>query len=688
MPPMISFWRCLSLCLGWGVVFGLGGGCSLGSDEIALPTEAPVGADAIEELPIALRCENVDDVDCVQNRYYRTCRRVGAFLEPVVEDCEAQDLVCDARKGCAECIEGAQRCRDCTLEDGTDCDGQVIEVCNAEGTAYEPAGVCKLSEGNACDASGQCANACALAERSQSYVGCEFFAVDLDNAALDATNNAAAQQYAIAVANPHNVAVTIQVEVNDSPVGESVSARVLEERTVAPNFLEVLPLPQREVDGSSVGGLNDGTHTALTSQAYRLTASHPVTIYQFNPLDNVNVFSNDASLLLPTSALDTYYTVVAWPQTIGDSDDPGLDFDATSSEEDLRGFLSIVGTEADTQVEVQFGEGVVQVVGAGPIPAAGPGDTISVDLGPYDVLNLETQGTLADFTGTVVNATRPVAIFVGSEASDVPLFSDYSTRQCCADHLEEQLFPDSTLGGGFIIGKMPLRTAALNGAAPEGESLGVAAAVESERVRVVAVGSGETRVRTTLSAPDDDFVLGQRADRILEVREDLRISANGPIAVLQALPSQGVTGIPRDYPGGDPAIVAVPPREQFRTDYIFLTPDKYAFDFVTLVGAADAVVELDEVPVTEREGCVRTTLAEQLVGEGDDVVRFEEAVVYRCQLSFPEVTLAPLSQVLPGEQNDGVHRVTATEPVGIVVYGFDSFVSYAYAGGLDLQRLQ
>ena len=48
------------------------------------------------------------------------------------------------------------------------------------------------------------------------------------------------------------------------------------------------------------------------------------------------------------------------------------------------------------------------------------------------------------------------------------------------------------------------------------------------------------------------------------------------VAVLQTLPSQQAVGIINDYPGGDPAIIAVPPVEQYRTNYVFLTPEEYA----------------------------------------------------------------------------------------------------------------
>ena len=663
--------------------------CTFGDDRIELP---PLELGDGSGGAFTFRCETLSDVSCAGTSHL-TCRRQGEFLEVVEERCGDRGLVCDVQKGCAVCIPGSRRCQSC--EDGdSDCDVQRVQVCNASGDAYDNEELCSLEEGDVCS-SGVCANACSVSERERSYVGCEFYAVDLDNAAIDDLNNAAAQQFAVAVANPHPIAITVRVELNSAEVGDEPKVELVEEREVPPNWLEVFALPQREVDGSSVDGLNDGTHTALTSNAYRFVASHPVTLYQFNPLDNVDVFSNDASLLLPTSALGRDYTVVAWPQTIGKSEEES-NFDATSADQDLRSFLTIVGTEPATAVTVTLGANIVRLAAGGPVSDSGPGDVVRVMLGAFDVLNLETAGTSADFTGSHVSASAPVSIFVGSEASDVPLAEDYSSRQCCADHLEEQLFPDNTLGNNFIVGHMPSRTHALALAGADAGGLGIAQVVETERVRVVAVREGQTRVRTNLPAPDDSFVLSTTEDRILVADQDFRIVADGPVAVLQALPSQGVTGIPKDYPGGDPAIVMVPPVEQYREQYIFLTPDKYAFDFVTVTAPIGTRIRLDGKLLDERDGC---TIDELVVEQGDasptqaggDVdarpSTLESATVYRCQLSFPVVTRAPSSQVLPGMQDDGVHRLQADRPVGLVVYGFDSFVSYAYAGGLDLEPL-
>ena len=87
------------------------------------------------------------------------------------------------------------------------------------------------------------------------------------------------------------------------------------------------------------------------------------------------------------------------------------------------------------------------------------GSTVHVTLGAFDVLNLETDVAGADLTGTVVESSRPVAVFAGAEAANVP-FVD-GTIVGWADHLEEQLPPDRTHGTRFVVAPMPSRTAAV-----------------------------------------------------------------------------------------------------------------------------------------------------------------------------------------------------------------------------------
>lgn len=551
-----------------------------------------------------------------------------------------------------------------------------MHACTDDGDAWERKETCDPTEGEICE-DGLCVDACERAQLQRSYVGCEFFAADLDNAALDDTNDASRQQFAVVVSNPNTAPVDVSVEINHAEPGETPDTEVVASAAVPAGDLEVFELPRRELDGSSADGLNDGTHTALSSNAFRITSSLPITAYQFNPLANVDVFSNDASLLLPTSAWDERYTAVAWPQTIGDSENPDQDFDPTSRTEDLRSFMTILAVEPDTHVEVRLGKDVVKVVGQpGVIESRGPDETIEATLGAFDVLNLETQGFNADFTGSTVDADKPVGVFVGSEASDVPMFGTYATRQCCADHLEEQLFPDVTLGTRFLVARMPPRTVALNDAL--GGAQTVAEVNEPEWVRVLAVADGETTVETTLPFPNDRLTLNPHESTMLRADEDFAIHADQPVAVLQALPSQQVVGIPSRFPGGDPALVIPAPIEQYRRDYILLTPDKYAFDFLTITAPKGTRIRLDDAPLPET--CETGPIAAP-PGSKDGV----EWEVHRCQLSFPEVTPPPNVQIKDGDQDDGVHTVVADQEIGVVVYGFDRFVSYAYAGGLDLE---
>jgi len=64
----------------------------------------------------------------------------------------------------------------------------------------------------------------------------------------------------------------------------------------------------------------------------------------------------------------------------------------------------------------------------------------------------------------------------------------------------------------------------------------------------------------------------------------------------------------------------------------------------------------------------------------------ETYVVHTCQLGFPVIDpngQAP-DNFQPGTQNDGVHVVESDRSIGVLVDGFDRYVSYAYAAGTEL----
>ncbi|UJR81801.1 IgGFc-binding protein [Sandaracinus amylolyticus] len=660
-------------------------------------------------------CLSATSEACLGDVHY-SCEADGEFLRPVVENCADEGKTCADGLWCVTCRPNSGGC---------DEQGNAV-VCNDDGSGWEVIDECDIEHGEVCDL-GSCRNLCEVALTRRSYLGCEFFATDLDNAALGAGRDASAQQYAVVVSNPGNYPADVVVEIDTGAFGGETVPVIVAEQRVLPGDLEVFELPRRELDGSSsmtpcaadaecqsateacwcsggspvgtpgatdcrcrnaagANGLNDGTHSALTAHAYRVRSSLPIVAYQFNPLDNVGVFSNDASLLLPTSGIGERYTVVGWPQTIADSTDPDEDFDPSRTDEDLRAFLTIVGTQPDTQVSITLGAEVRNVVGLPGEENYGPGDVIELELGAFDVINLETQGFNADFTGTQVVASpeHPVAVFVGTEASDAPRYETLLNRQCCGDHVEEQLFANDALGRHFFIGLTPRRSRALSAALIDGSSVGDFA--EPESVRIVAVAEGVTMIETTIDDGFGGFLayeLEQNQSLVIETTQDFEIRSSQAIAVLQVQSSQESIGIDSRYPGGDPSIVGVPPVDQFRRDYVFLTPDLYAFDFVTIVAPASAQILLDERPLTEFE-------CEAAAADGIERMMTDpppEWFVYRCQLSFPDVIGPPNVEVEDGVQNDGYHTLRATEEVSLIVSGFDAYVSYGYAGGADLESI-
>jgi hypothetical protein len=594
------------------------------------------------------------------------CRAAG---ETACDDDVA--IVCEAdgpgiREARTDCSLTGGRCRDgaCVpcLAGSTGCFEGNAASCRADESGWDPTEVCDLAAGDACH-DGTCVSLCELAQNERSYAGCEFYPVDLD------TQGHGEATFGIIVSNPNPFTTHVVLEVDESAPGEPRDIRAIEEVEIPALDLETFVLGRRRVDGHLDGATFVETHSAQSRRAYRVRARHPVIAYQFNPLQQADVFSNDASLLFPTSALGTETTVIGWPQTIstrGTAEQRG--------EGDYRSTLTLVGTADATRVSVTFGPAATRVVGIGDAVSYGPGETATFEVGPFDVVNLETDGFLADFTGSRVESSHGVVVYTGSEGADVPSYDRVVERLCCADHIEGQLAPDRSLGTHFVIARTPSRSRAINDALTDPLLL-LPVANEPEYARVLAVEDGVTRIDTNLAPPFDAFVLERGESAMLLLDRDTEITASRPIAAIQLLAGQYATGIPFEYPGGDPALVVVAPTDQFRKDYVFLTPATYGFDAVTIVSAPGTTIELDGAPPSPL--CETATL------ESNGAPAW---IVHRCPLSFPEVR-GDFS-VVSGEQGDGVHRVTASAPVGVVVSGFDAFVSYAYAAGMDLEVLR
>ena len=562
----------------------------------------------------------------------------------------------------APCPDGERRCEGNTFEVCSKGDWTVVDQCPLN---------CSLEGCTSCTGPDCVTDACAQASSDQSNLGCEYWAVDLDNATevvgspipnpgmecsfwpgtkvlaatavctdglgqvagmcddpnvtcppgyscqVPAAGVCAADAdhapFAVVVSNPQAVTVAVTI-VNAS--GHTMTV------PVGPGEIAAL-YPQQL--GFADQGL-DGTGKSLG--AYRITSNAPIVAYQFNPLDNVDVFSNDASLLIPRSGFDKRYIGVSYPTLTRRGPQ-------TAGRDNYNGYLAVVAWHDDTQISVTAT--ATTVAGRdGTLPIAA-GATQTFTLRAFEVLNLEaaagpdpiSDGGLngGDLTGTLIQGVngRTFGVFGGHEAVQITA----PDSSCCADHLEEMLFPTSTWGKEFVVGRTTPRRGA------------------PDILRIVAQTAGTTVAISPPPSGGGCSVLAAGAHCDVRILESTQITASQPVTVAHFMMSAilGMAGT------GDPSMSIVPPVEQHRTDYKFLAPMKYDNQYVTIIAKAADSVALDGAPVT----------GFQAFGAGRAVATVGLTI--------------------------GTHRVTCPLGCGVEVYGWSAAVSYMFAGGLDLHPI-
>jgi hypothetical protein len=637
--------------------------------------------------------------------------------------------------GCTTCLPGRKKCQD---ED-------VVLRCNQEGDAFEAFENCDPGEtGKICQI-GICVSLCELTEKLQSYIGCEYWGVDLDNAFVPGSgeggfHDAAGAQYAIVVSNT-STKYPARVEIHNAlgRVTHDSQCNPFPDDPIPPMGLRIFNIPRkypvkkglplegsdcevcatRPGDASYPGNQHPGKaciedpdtriqlwDADLTVQApfaYRVKASLPITAYQFNPLENVGVFSNDATILLPTNALGKYYLAMTREQTFSD----------------LKGFITVAAVNpGETQVVVTVTAPTLPGTGSIPIPRMVPGETRTFTLKQYDILNIETDFPGADLTGSVVLASNPVAVFGGSEAANAPNTArccpngscDYHHQwlecndrndclcewprkfgpqpmdvpcrkttdclrynTCCADHLEMQMFPVKTWGREYVA----------THSYPRGG--------EKDIWRLMAAENGT--ILTTYRPQFDKMVLNRGEFIDFESGEHFTIHAQKPVMVGQFLAAQdapdpniGSRG-PDDANTGDPTFILAVPVEQFRTEYVFLAPDKYLFDCVNIIVPHGEPVLLDGKELRAEDLTFRPIRDIQAAMKAPDKQYTDPS-----QLG---IRFGDYSVIGKGDWGvwrlvitDGVHTARSAKPFGVISYGYDQYVSYGYPAGMNLEDLK
>jgi hypothetical protein len=484
----------------------------------------------------------------------KTCDGKGGFTQVV--DCTESGRTCKEGLGCITCEPGST----------ATCANGKATLCRDDGALIQFE--CDATQGMVCEPGG-CTGKCSPASLGQSYKGCDYWPTMTLNPVWSGFD------FAVAVANAGTDAANVTV---------TRGATSVKNVTVAAGTLEVIKLPWvTELKGGDVDACQNppdpGATRVVTGGAYRVRSDAPVTVYQFSPLEyeispapadcpvgtkcpggvvaECKSYSNDASLLLPATALTKDYFALTWP-----------------SAPSRAGFLAITALTDGTQVSLTTPGEIV--AGAG-LDAQGKG---TVTLAAGDVLEVVARNDSAsgsfgsDLSGARIAATGPVQVIAGHSCANVP---GPTTGYC--DHLEESIFPVETLGTDYLV----TRPAAFGSDSPQ-------------VIRVLAI-TADTHVHYDPPLAGDQTLAQGAFHELSAVTGDVHITADKPILVAQYM--QGSTSVPTNM--GDPSMSLAIPSEQFRLDYEFIAPSSYDTSFVNVMAQAGTTVTLDGTAIPAAE---------------------------------------------------------------------------------------
>jgi len=524
---------------------------------------------------------------------YQTCVG-GKFVD--AQDCPQ---ACSVGLGCTSCKVGEATCN-----------GNTATVCNATGTGFEDV-LCDPQTGLSCDPHepGGCVGACSAKSLGTSYIGCDYYPTVTAQAVLDSFD------FAVAISNTgaSDATVTIDGGALSTPMTITVPSRKAAVQTLP--WQHALKLCTANSQDECIINMSVQPAALAPKGAYHLRSTVPVTVYQFSPLQytksSLFSYTNDASLLLPTNVWRTRYYTAAFQHT--STTNPSM---------------MAIGAMKDG-TNVMFTPKASSNAGQG-APAFNAGSTQSVMLNAGDVL--EVASFTGDYTGSLVDADKPVQVISGHFCAFVP-----DGVPAC-DHLEESMFPVDTLGTQYIV-NAPAVTSIPTG--------------KVELIRIVATSANTILTYDPPQAGAPTMI--PQAGGFVEIAGNaasFKIQADQKVLVAQFMEGQEAGG-----GTGDPAMTLAVPVEQFRTEYLFHAPTNYESNYVDVTAPVGATVMLDGAPI-----------------------------------AFAPIGTSgySLSRVYPlgaGPNNDGNHSIQGNMAFGITVYGYGQYTSYWYPGGLDLNTI-
>ncbi len=511
-------------------------------------------------------------------------------------------------------------------------------------------------------ANGDCLPACEAAARNEGSVGCSF---------LVPTPHAARPESCAAffVANNWTSPATIHIEFKgqELPLDGAVWVPYVEGGTVKHKKLEG-PIPpgsgavvflsnERPVDLVNWVTCPAGVHPVLDKapgvsktgfgSSPIVTTDVPVSMYSIYPYGGANSYSPSATLLLPTTSLRKNYIVASAWGGKGYSAGRGLGSGNAALEQPGMPTLQIVAIEDDTSVDLLP---TVDITGGNGVPQNARKTVASYTLKRGEAVQFVQNSEL---TGSVLESTKPVAVFGGQTCMYVP--SD--TPDCDAD--TSQIPPLSTWGSEYAVVSAPNRS--------ELFSKGTQQARDPSMTRFVGAVDGTELVYEPYQPEGAPNTLQSGELAAVVTYEPFVVrsqDAAHPFFVMNLMSGAVAAGTFL----GDPEAVVTVPTAQWLDDYVFFSDSTYPYSAAVVtrrkVGGVFQDIDLD---------CA-------------GLLTDWKPISADFEWTFVEFSRAFKPQSYPGGTcTDGPHRMHSDAPFALHVWGLGAAASYEYAGGTGLR---
>ncbi|MCA9580763.1 MAG: IgGFc-binding protein [Myxococcales bacterium] len=487
--------------------------------------------------------------------------------------------------------------------------------------------VSTCGQGLGCGPEGTCVPACESANGNQSSIGCEFYT-------FVPYSSAGRSCIAAFVNNVWDEPVEVTIEFDGRTIpgkdhayipkgqGDAITYEPLPDGRIPEGEMAIVFLSDEKP--APEGALACPVEAAITGGeglASSIAVGKAFRISTSAPTAAYDIFPFGGAETFVTSATLLLPTSVWGTNYIG----------VTPYQDSKTRGLTLVAKE-DTQITILP---TADIKGSQGVPSATAGTAVVYSLAKGNFLNL-LQG--ADLSGSVIESDRPIGLWAQHWAMKIPVNVGH------ADGAHQQIPPVHALGHEYVAVRYRNR-----GSTEEVVPWRIVAAVDGTELTFDPPQPG---VATTL-AQGEVLVFDSAGPFVVRSQ-----GASHPFYAAAHMTGKFMT----DAETGDPEMVNLIPPSQFLPSYVFFADPTYANTNLVMVRAKGtggfADVTLD---------CAGVLDGWKPVG-GDGAYEYTRIDLRRDGAKV-------------GQCDNGRHEISSKAPFGLVVWGFDDAVSYAYPGG-------